>query len=75
VSDGGLIGIVGAGRLGQAMALTALRAGRQVMLANSRSPDTLDSAIASLPDGASAGSVLAGLNRSAYPESSGAGCK
>jgi predicted dinucleotide-binding enzyme len=57
MSDGTLVGIVGAGRLGQAMAWTALRAGRQVMLANSRGPDTLDSVIASLPDGASAGTV------------------
>jgi 8-hydroxy-5-deazaflavin:NADPH oxidoreductase len=57
VRDGNPIGIIGAGRLGQAMALTALRAGRSVMLANSRGPDTLDSVIASLPDGASAGTV------------------
>jgi predicted dinucleotide-binding enzyme len=46
VSDGKLVGIVGAGRLGQAMAWTALRAGRHVMLANSCGPDTLDSVIA-----------------------------
>jgi predicted dinucleotide-binding enzyme len=52
-----LVGIIGAGRLGQAIAWTALRAGRYVMLANSRGPDTLSSVIASLPDGASAGSV------------------
>jgi hypothetical protein len=39
------------------MAWTALRAGRHVLLANSRGPDTLDSVIASLPDGASAGTV------------------
>src|ERR1017187_5597882 len=57
MSDGKLVGIVGAGRLGQAMAWTALRAGRHVLLANSRGPDTLDSVIASLPDGASAGTV------------------
>ena len=57
VSDGTLIGIIGAGRLGQAMATTALRAGRNVMLANSRGPGTLNSVIASLPDGASAGTV------------------
>jgi len=30
------IGIIGAGRIGQAMAETALRAGRQVVIANSR---------------------------------------
>ena len=57
MGDGKLVGIIGAGRLGQAMASTALRAGRYVMLANSRGPDTLDSVIASLPDGASAGTV------------------
>ena len=57
MSDVRLVGIVGAGRLGQAMAWTALRAGRPVMLANSRGPETLDSVIASLPDGASAGTV------------------
>jgi len=57
VRDGKLIGIIGAGRLGQAMAKTALRAGRHVMLANSRGPGTLDSVVASLPDGASAGTV------------------
>jgi 8-hydroxy-5-deazaflavin:NADPH oxidoreductase len=57
VGDGKLVGIIGAGRLGQAMASTALRAGRHVMLANSRDPGTLNSVIASLPDGASAGTV------------------
>jgi predicted dinucleotide-binding enzyme len=57
VKDGNLVGIIGAGRLGQAMASTALRAGRHVMLANSRGPGTLDSVLASLPDGASAGTV------------------
>ena len=57
VREGKLVGIIGAGRLGQAMARTALRAGRQVMLANSRGPGTLDSVVASLPDGASAGTV------------------
>jgi 8-hydroxy-5-deazaflavin:NADPH oxidoreductase len=57
MSDGRLVGIIGAGRLGQAMAWTALRAGRHVMLANSRDPGTLHSVIASLPDGALAGTV------------------
>jgi predicted dinucleotide-binding enzyme len=33
------VGIIGAGRLGQAMARTALRAGRQVVPANSRDLD------------------------------------
>jgi 3-hydroxyisobutyrate dehydrogenase-like beta-hydroxyacid dehydrogenase len=32
------VGIIGAGRLGQAMARTARRAGRDVVIANSRGP-------------------------------------
>jgi 8-hydroxy-5-deazaflavin:NADPH oxidoreductase len=51
------VGIVGAGRLGQAMARTALRAGRQVVLANSRGPESLASVVATLGEGASAGRV------------------
>ena len=51
------VGIIGAGRLGQAMARTALRAGRQVVIANSRGPDSLSDVIASLGEGASAGTV------------------
>jgi predicted dinucleotide-binding enzyme len=35
------VGIIGAGRLGQAMARTALRAGRQVELSNSGGPESL----------------------------------
>ena len=55
------VGIVGAGRLGQAMARTALRAGREVVLANSRGPETLTSEIATLGDGATAGTVEAAV--------------
>jgi predicted dinucleotide-binding enzyme len=51
------VGIIGAGRLGQAMARTALRAGRQVVLANSRGPDSLASVVSTLGEGASAGTV------------------
>jgi len=51
------IGIIGAGRLGQAMARTALRAGRSVVIANSRGPDSLTSVVSALGDGASAGTV------------------
>lgn len=51
------VGIIGAGRLGQAMARTALRAGRPVVLANSRGPDSLVSVISALGDGASAATV------------------
>jgi len=35
-NDGNQVGIIGAGRLGQAMARTARRAGREVVIANSR---------------------------------------
>jgi predicted dinucleotide-binding enzyme len=51
------VGIIGAGRLGQAMARTALRAGREVILANSRGPESLTSEIAALGNGATAGTV------------------
>jgi 8-hydroxy-5-deazaflavin:NADPH oxidoreductase len=51
------VGIIGAGRLGQAMARTALRAGREVVLANSRGPESLASEIATLGPGAIAGTV------------------
>jgi predicted dinucleotide-binding enzyme len=51
------VGIIGAGRLGQAMARTALRAGRSVVIANSRGPESLTSVVSSLGDGASAGTV------------------
>ena len=51
------VGIIGAGRLGQAMARTALRAGRQVVIANSRGPGSLGSVVAALGDGVSAGTV------------------
>ena len=51
------IGIIGAGRLGQAMARTALRAGRSVVLANSRDPESLSSVVSALGDGASARTV------------------
>jgi len=37
------VGIIGAGRIGQAMARTALRAGRRVVIANSRGPESLAS--------------------------------
>jgi len=42
------VGIIGAGRLGQAMARTALRAGRSVVIANSRGPDSLTSVVSAL---------------------------
>jgi predicted dinucleotide-binding enzyme len=51
------VGIIGAGRLGQAMARTALRAGRPVVIANSRGPESLTSVVSRLGKAASAGTV------------------
>jgi 8-hydroxy-5-deazaflavin:NADPH oxidoreductase len=51
------VGIIGAGRIGQAMAQTALRAGRQVVIANSRGPQSLTSVVEALGDGVTAGTV------------------
>jgi hypothetical protein len=56
-SDGNLVGIIGAGRLGQAMARTARRADRSVVIANSRGPESLASVVSALGEGVSAGSV------------------
>jgi len=51
------VGIIGAGRLGQAMVRTALRAGRRVVIANSRGPESLASVVSELGDLVSAGTV------------------
>jgi 8-hydroxy-5-deazaflavin:NADPH oxidoreductase len=51
------VGIIGAGRIGQAMAQTALRAGRKVVIANSRGPESLTSVAQALGDGVTAGTV------------------
>ena len=51
------IGIIGAGRIGQAMAETALRAGRQVVIANSRGPESLTSVVGALGESVTAGTV------------------
>jgi predicted dinucleotide-binding enzyme len=51
------VGVIGAGRLGQAMARTAARAGRSVTIANSRGPESLASAVSSLGEGVSAGTT------------------
>jgi 8-hydroxy-5-deazaflavin:NADPH oxidoreductase len=56
-TDRNLVGIIGAGRLGQAMARTALRAGRRVLIANSRGPESLAPVVSALGDGVSAGTV------------------
>ena len=55
--DRNLLGIIGAGRIGQAMARTAQRAGRPVVMANSRGPESLTSVISVLGDGVTAGTV------------------
>ena len=51
------VGIIGAGRIGQAMAGIARRAGRQVVISNSRGPQSLTSVVEELGDGVSAGTV------------------
>ena len=51
------VGIIGAGRLGQAMARTALRAGRRVVIANSRGPESLASVVSELGEGVSVGTA------------------
>jgi predicted dinucleotide-binding enzyme len=51
------VGIIGAGRLGQAMARTVLRAGRGVVIANSRGPESLASVVSELGEGVSAGTA------------------
>jgi 8-hydroxy-5-deazaflavin:NADPH oxidoreductase len=56
-SDSNLVGIIGAGRLGQAMARTARRAGRDVVIANSRGPESLTSVVSALGEGVSSATV------------------
>jgi predicted dinucleotide-binding enzyme len=56
-ADMNSVGIIGAGRIGQAMAQTALRAGRPVVMANSRGPQSLTSVVEALGDAVSAGTV------------------
>jgi predicted dinucleotide-binding enzyme len=51
------VGIIGAGRIGQAMARTAIRARRSVVIANSRGPESLTPLVSALGDGVSAGTV------------------
>ena len=51
------VGIIGAGRIGRAMAQIARRAGRPVVIANSRGPESLTSLVQELGEGVSAGSV------------------
>jgi 8-hydroxy-5-deazaflavin:NADPH oxidoreductase len=56
-ADGNRVGVIGAGRIGQAMTRTARRAGRSVVIANSRGPESLTSLVDTLGDGVSAGTV------------------
>jgi predicted dinucleotide-binding enzyme len=51
------VGIIGSGRIGQAMAQTALRAGRQVVISNSRGPQSLIALVDALGEGVTAGTV------------------
>ena len=51
------VGVIGAGRLGQAMARTAVRAGRSVVIANSRGPESLGAVVSALGEGVSAETV------------------
>jgi 3-hydroxyacyl-CoA dehydrogenase len=51
------VGLIGAGRLGHAMAQVALRAGRRVVIANSHGPESLTAVVKELGDGVSAGTV------------------
>jgi predicted dinucleotide-binding enzyme len=56
-NDRALVGIIGAGRLGVAMALTVLRAGRDVVIANRRGPASMVSVVSMLGERATAGTV------------------
>jgi predicted dinucleotide-binding enzyme len=51
------VGIIGAGRIGQVMARIARRAGRQVVISNSRGPQSLSGVAQELGEGVSAGTV------------------
>ena len=67
----GMVGVIGAGHIGQALARTAQRAGRKVVIANSRGPETLAPVVAALGTGVSAGTVrdaaVAGIVAIAVP--------
>jgi predicted dinucleotide-binding enzyme len=51
------VGIIGAGRIGKAMAQIASRAGRSVVIANRHGPQSLAAVVQELGDGVSAGTV------------------
>jgi predicted dinucleotide-binding enzyme len=68
------VGIIGAGNIGQALARTALRAGREAVISNSRGPESLAPVVAELGAGVAAGTVpeaaAAGIVAIAVPWSS-----
>ena len=51
------LGIIGAGNIAQALARTAVRAGRVVVLSNSRGPESLAALVGTLGNGVSAATV------------------
>jgi predicted dinucleotide-binding enzyme len=51
------VGIIGAGNIGQAMARIAQRAGREVILANSRGPESLHDVVEAFGPGVTAGTT------------------
>jgi predicted dinucleotide-binding enzyme len=51
------VGIIGAGRIGTVMAQISRRAGRRVVISNSRGPQSLTSLVQELGEGVSAGTV------------------
>lgn len=51
------LGTIGAGEVAQAVARHAVRAGHEVVLSNSRGPESLESLVAAIGPGASAGTV------------------
>jgi predicted dinucleotide-binding enzyme len=55
--DNQSIGIIGAGRIGKAIAQIAIRAGRPVVMSNSRGPASLVSVLEELGGGVTAGTV------------------
>jgi predicted dinucleotide-binding enzyme len=56
-TDTRTVGIIGAGNIGQAFARLARRAGREVVIANSRGAESLASVVEALGGGVSAGTI------------------
>jgi len=70
----GTVGIIGAGKIGQALARITVRAGRKAVISNSRGAESLAPVVAALGAGVSAGTVpeaaAAGIVAIAVPWSS-----